>query len=126
MSWRIIFYKNGQRICSKINFNLEANDLDPNEQKKDVERVESLDLNTASENLNQQTKKSAIDVKLNKSNNGTKATSIYLRDNLEDKGIIEIFSLIKQEWFSWKDVDLSLSRLKGPAFIIVFIFWILR
>ena len=103
----MIFYKNGQRICSKINFNLEANDLDTDEQRKDVERVESLDLNTACENLNQQTKESAIEVTLNKSNNDTKATSIYLRDNLEDKGITEIFSLIKQEWFSWKDVDLT-------------------
>ena len=117
----MIKYKNGQRICTKINFNLEESDLDKEEQRQTAELVQSLGLNTVCENL-----QNASEADSKRSTEHTKATSIYLRDTLEDKGIKEIFSLIKKEWFSRKDVDLSLSRLRGPAFILAFVFWILR
>ena len=46
-------YKNGQRICTKINFNLESSDLnqDQEEPGKIDENVERLDLNNTCENV---------------------------------------------------------------------------
>ena len=133
MSWIMIMYKSGQRICTPINFDQEAGyNFDNNEPNNITEDEESSDNNrpvAATENseIGDEDEESLDDnADLNESTKGTTATSIYLRDNLEGKGIIEILSLFKKEWFSGKDVDLSLSRLKGPAFILVFFFWLLR
>ena len=129
----MIKYKDGQRICTTINFDQEDdNNFAVNEPNNITEDEESLDNNrpdAATENseIGDEDEESLDDnADLKESTKGTTATSIYLRDNLEEKGILEILSLLRKEWFSCKDVDLSLSRLKGPAFILVFFFWILR
>ena len=121
----MIMYKNGQKICTTINFDHETGNFAANEPNNITEDKESLDNNRAiAATENSETGNDAMEADLKKGT--TTATSVYLRDNLEEKGIIEILSLLRKEWFSAKDVDLSLSRLKGPAFIIVFFFWLLR
>ena len=123
MSWIMIMYKNGQKICTTINFDHETGNFAVNEPNNIKEDEESLDNNrSVAATENSEMGDDAMEADLKK---GTTATSVYLRDNLEEKGIIEILSLLRKEWFSAKDVDLSLSRLKGP-FIIVFFFWLLR
>ena len=133
MSWIMIMYKNGQRICTTINFDQEAGyNFDKNEPNNITEDEESSDNNrpvaaTGNSEIGDEDEESLDNnADLKESTKGTTATSIYLRDNLEEKGIMEMLSLFRTEWFSSKDVDLSLSRLKGPAFILVFFFWLLR
>ena len=50
----------------------------------------------------------------------------YLRDNIEGKGAYEILKLFKNEWFSFKDLDLSMTRLTTLAVIFTLFSWILR
>ena len=50
----------------------------------------------------------------------------YLRDNIEGKGAYKIMKLLKNEWFSLKDLDISMSRLTSLAVIFTIFSWVLR